>query len=42
MFCQGQCKTAFMEAIKSKGIFKDYLKQKKPPLCNSKEARELR
>lgn len=31
MFCQGQCKTAFMEAIKSKGILKDYLKQKKHP-----------
>lgn len=29
MFCQGQCKTAFAEAIKNKGTLKDCLKKKK-------------
>lgn len=29
MFCQGQGKTAFTEAIKTKGTLKDYLKKKK-------------
>lgn len=29
-FCRGECKTEFMEAIKSRRILKDYLKQKNP------------